>query len=41
LFVENENILDKEQEADKQITAPNSTLPKAGLTWWQKLFDSE
>ena len=41
LFIEHENILDREQEADKQITAPNSTLPKAGRTWWQKLFGSE
>lgn len=36
LFIENENILEK--EAGKQITTPNSILPKAGRTWWQKLF---
>jgi hypothetical protein len=41
LFIENETILDKEQEADKQITASNSSLPKAVRRWWQKLFDSE
>jgi hypothetical protein len=25
----------------EELTAPNSTLPKAGQTWWQKLFSSE
>ena len=41
LLIKNESILDKEQEADKQITASNSSLPKAVRRWWQKLFDSE
>lgn len=42
LFVENENIhLEKEQENGRQITEPNSTLPKVGRTWWQQLFGSE
>ena len=41
LFIENENILDKEQEADEQIPAPHSTFTKVGRTWWQKLFGSE
>lgn len=41
LFIENENILDKAQEAEKQINAPNSTLPKAGWMWWQKFFSSK
>ncbi len=36
LFIE--NILGKEQEVEKQITAPNSSLPKVRRTWWQKLF---
>ncbi len=26
---------------DEETTATNSTLPKAGRTWWQKLFGSE
>lgn len=26
---------------DEKTTATNSTLPKAGRTWWQKLFGSE
>jgi hypothetical protein len=41
LFIENDTILEKEQEADKQITASNSSLPKAVRRWWQKLFNSE
>jgi peptidoglycan hydrolase-like protein with peptidoglycan-binding domain len=28
-------------EKGKKVTAPNSTLPKAGRSWWQKLFGSE
>jgi hypothetical protein len=40
-LLKNENILDKEQEANKQTTAPNGTLPKAGRSWWQQLFGSE
>jgi hypothetical protein len=41
LFIENDTILEKEQEADKQITASNSSLPKAVRRWWQKLFNSK
>ena len=37
------NQLDNElkQYCDRKKTATNSTLPKAGRTWWQKLFSSE
>lgn len=31
----------KEIMAEEKNTAHNSTLPKAGRTWWQKLFGSE
>lgn len=41
LFIENENILDKEHEAGKKITVSNSNLLQAGLRWWQKLFGSK
>jgi hypothetical protein len=26
---------------EEKITAHNSTLPKAGRSWWQKFFGSE
>ena len=29
------------QIAEEQKPAANSTLPKAGRSWWQKLFSSE
>lgn len=41
LFIENKNILGKEQEAKKGMIIPDSALPKERKTWWQKLFGSE
>jgi len=37
------DIWTEKQKSDvrKIISAPNSTLPKAERTWWQKLFGSE
>lgn len=31
----------RKKEKEEKTTAPNSSLPKAGRTWWQKLFGSE
>jgi len=37
------DIWTEKQKLDvrKIVSAPNSTLPKAGRSWWQKLFSSE
>lgn len=36
-----EELFNQYRKRLERKTAPNSTLPKAGRTWWQKLFGSE
>jgi hypothetical protein len=41
LFIENPNVIEyKGQDNDRQVAATQGTFPKAGPTWWQKLFGS-
>lgn len=41
LFIQNENISVREQEAEKSPTLNNGASQKSERTWWQKLFSSE
>lgn len=41
LFIENENISVREQDAEKSPTFNSGTSQKSERTWWQKLFSTE
>jgi hypothetical protein len=40
-FADSSVVLQWTTTEDKKQRTANSTLPKAGLKWWQKLFGSE